>query len=127
MGEGKRIREGGVGLGATTQGGNVGEWQWAKAKKIRMAAQGDFGVVTWGFGGQGWILRWCPSSDRLDWSFYLGLAGFCWGLSCGSCCLGLETVRVDLNFEWSCCLGLETERVVLVGNESENSGSSMKE
>ena len=36
-------------------------------------------------------------------------------------------MRVDLDFEWSCCLGLETERVVLVGNEWENSGSSMKE
>ena len=55
------------------------------------------------------------------------LFGFCWGLSYGSCCLGLETVRVDLDFEWSCCLGLETERVVLVGNEWENLGSSMKE
>ena len=55
------------------------------------------------------------------------LFGFCWGLSYGSCCLGLETVRVDLDFEWSCCLGLETERVILVGNEWENSGSSMKE
>ena len=83
-------------------------------------------MVTWGFGGQGRILRWRPSSDRLDWSFYLGLVRFCWGLSCGSCCIGLETVRVDLDFEWSCCLGLETERVVLVGNEWENSGSSMK-
>ena len=64
------------------------------------------------------------SSNR---SFYLGLAGFCWGLSCGSCCLGLETVRVDLDFEWSCCLGLETKRVVPVRNEWENSGSLMKE
>ena len=67
------------------------------------------------------------SLDRSDQSFCLGLAGFCWGLSCGSCCLGLETMRVDLDFEWSCCLGLETERVVLVGNEWENSSSSMKE
>ena len=67
------------------------------------------------------------SSDRSKLSFCLGLTGFCWGLSCGSCCLGLETVRVDLDFEWSCCLGLETERVVFVGNEWENSGSSMKE
>ena len=66
------------------------------------------------------------SSDQSDWSFCLGLAGFCWGLSCGLCCLGLETVKVDLDFEWSCCLGLEIERVVLVGNEWENSGSSMK-
>ena len=41
--------------------------------------------------------------------------------------LGLETVRVDLDFKWSCCLDLETERVVFVGNEWENSGSSMKE
>ena len=57
----------------------------------------------------------------------LGLAGFCWGLYCRLCCLGLETMRVDLDFEWSCCLGLEIERVVLVGNEWENSGSSMKE
>ena len=57
----------------------------------------------------------------------MGLAWFCWGLSCGSCCLSLETVRVDHDFEWSCCLGLETERVVLIGNEWESSGSTMKE
>ena len=36
-------------------------------------------------------------------------------------------MRVDLDFEWSCCLGLETERVFFVGNEWENSGSSIKE
>ena len=48
--------------------------------------------------------------SSLDRSFYLGLAGFCWGLSCRSCCLGLET-----------------EIVVLVGNEWESLGSSMKE
>ena len=65
--------------------------------------------------------------SSLDRSFYLGLAGFCWGLSCRSCCLGLETVRVDLDFEWSCSLGLETKIVVLVGNEWESLGSSMKE
>ena len=69
--------------------------------------------------------KWWRSSSNQ--SFCLGLAGFCLGLSCGSCCLGLETVRVDIDFEWSCCLGLEIERVVLVGNEWENSGSSMKE
>ena len=51
----------------------------------------------------------------------LGFAGVC------LVGLGLETVRVDLDFKWSCCLDLETERVVLVGNEWENSGSSMKE
>ena len=67
------------------------------------------------------------SSNRSDRSFHLGLVGFCWGLSYGSCCLSLETMRVDLDFEWSCCLGLKTERVVLVRNEWENSGSSMKE
>ena len=50
----------------------------------------------------------------------LGFAGVC------LVGLGLEIVRVDLDFKWSCCLGLETERVVLVGNEWENSGSSMK-
>ena len=55
------------------------------------------------------------------------VAGFCWSLSCGSCCLGLEIVRVYLDFEWSYCLGLEIERVVLVGNDWEDSGSSMKE
>ena len=60
------------------------------------------------------LKRRCSSSDR---SFYLGLARFCWGFSSGSCCLGLETVRVDLDFEWSCCLGPETERVILIGNE----------
>ena len=38
MGEGERIREGGVGLGAIAWGGGIGERQWAKAKKIRMAA-----------------------------------------------------------------------------------------
>ena len=78
-----------------------------------------------------WAMLLGLETKRVDldfkWSFCLGLAGFCWGLSCGSCCLGLETVRVDLDFEWSCCLGLETERVVLVGNEWENSSSSMKE
>ena len=46
--------------------------------------------------------------DEFCGSGYLGLVGFCRGLSCGSCCLGLETVKVDLDFEWSCCLGLET-------------------
>ena len=71
--------------------------------------------------------RWHSSLDRSDRSFCLGLAGFCLGLSCGSCCLGLKIVRVDFDFEWSCCLGLEIERVVLVGNEWENSSSSMKE
>ena len=80
-------------------------------------------MVAWGFGGQGWILQRRSSSNR---SFCLGLARFCWSLSCGSCCLGLETMRIDLDFEWSCCLGLETKRVVLVGNEWENSSSSMK-
>ena len=63
------------------------------------------------------------SSDWLNRSFCLGIVGFCWGLSCRSYCLGLETVRVYFDFEWSCCLGLEIARVVLVGNEWESSGS----
>ena len=37
VGEVERIREGGVGLGAIAWGGGIGEQQWAKAKKIRMA------------------------------------------------------------------------------------------
>ena len=57
------------------------------------------------------LKQWRSSSNQSDRSF----------------CLGLEIVRVDLDFEWSCCLDLETERVVLVGNERENLGSSMKE
>nr|POE93787.1 hypothetical protein CFP56_41658 [Quercus suber] len=86
---------------------------------------------------EGWILRWRSSLDPSESTsiteaaalFFRSviLFGSCWVSSCGSCCLGLKTVRVDLDFEWSCCLGLETERVVLAGNEWENSGSSTKE
>ena len=39
------------------------------------------------------------SWDDFYGSFCLGLAGFCWGLSRGSCCLGLEIMRVDLDFK----------------------------
>ena len=64
--------------------------------------------------------------DEFCVSCYLGLVRFCWSSSCGSCYLGLETKRVDLDFVWSFYLGLESERVVLVGNEWESSGSTMK-
>ena len=92
-------------------------------------------MAAWGFGGQGWIVRRRSSSDPSESTCTTEVAalffrlvilfGSCWVLL--GFVLGLETVRVDLDFEWSCCLGLETERAVLVGNEWENSGSSMKE
>ena len=93
----------------------------AKSTQLRLTrTDSKRGLVRLGLLGFG-------SWDEFRGSCCLGLAWFCWGLSCGSCCLSLETVRVDHDFEWSCCLGLETERVVLIGNEWESSGSTMKE
>ena len=70
---------------------------------LSVEAVGSVRVVSqFGDFGSNW---WC-----VGWVLWVMLFGLCWDLSCGSCCLGLKT-----------------ERVVLVGDEWESSGSTMKE